>query len=177
MQTDKHHASVSHKNSNPHSRLLEIERKFYVPVEKLFQAFSTSDAIKAWWWPKELYTDKVDYDFREGGKYYINMKGNAPMGGGGMTGVFEEIVENKRIVMTDGFADEKGKEISAKEAKMPGEWPKQCYITFEFEVVGPDQSRFKLSQQGIPNELQTDCVQGWSESFDKLESYLSDQRQ
>jgi uncharacterized protein YndB with AHSA1/START domain len=172
MQTSQEKTqSAAHKNSTPQSRLLEIKREFNVPVSQLFNAFTTSEAIKQWWWPKGLYTDRVDLEFREGGRFFINMKGWS-QGGGGMTGEYVEIVENERIVMSDQFADENGKPITAAEAKMPGIWPELIYITFEFEAVGDNKSRFTLSQEGIPNEMQKDCVQGWTESFDKLENYL-----
>jgi uncharacterized protein YndB with AHSA1/START domain len=153
-----------------------IKREFDVPVARLFEAFKTAEALKVWWWPKGLYSDRIDIEFREGGRYFINMKGY-DQGGGGMTGRFEEIVENKRLVMTDSFADESGRAISAKEAKIGGEWPEMVYITFDFESVGENASRFTLSQQGIPNEMQKDCIQGWSESFDKLENFLSGRQQ
>ncbi len=173
MQAAQKHKdeSLMYKNSTAQSPLLEISRDFDAPVTELFDAFTTSEALKKWWWPKDLYTDHVEIDFREGGRYFINMKGY-DQGGGGMTGQFEEIVKNKRIVMTDQFADDKGRAISAKEAKMPGTWPELIYITFEFEKLGENKSRFVLFQQGIPAELLKDCTQGWSESFDKLENYL-----
>ena len=174
MQTSQEkNKSVSHKNSTSRADLLEIDRTFHVPVERLFAAFSSAEAIKAWWWPKDLFTDHVELDFREGGRYFINMKGYE-QGGGGMTGKFEEIVPNRLLVMTDRFADENGRAISAKEAKMPGEWPEMVYITFEFKSLSKGSSRFHLSQEGIPNELQKDCIQGWSQSFDKLEKYLNE---
>ena len=96
---------------------------------------------------------------------------------GGMTGKFDEIADNERIVMTDSFADDEGRAISAEEAGMPGQWPEQVFITFEFEAAGKEASRLRLAQQGIPDEMQRDCVQGWSESFDKLERYLAGRRQ
>ena len=169
-QVRENQSSV-HKNSNPQSKLMEIEHKFNVPVDQLFDAFTTSEALKIWWWPKGLHSDHIEIDFRESGKYFINMKGFDR--GGGMTGQFEEIVKNKRIVMTDQFADENGQPISAEEAGMPGAWPELIYITFDFDSVDKNTSCFKLSQEGIPNEVQKDCIQGWSESFDKLEKYLS----
>ena len=95
---------------------------------------------------------------------------------GGMTGEFEEIVENERIVMTDSFADESGRAISAQEAGMPGQWPELISIRFEFEGTGEGASRFHLTQHGIPEDMQRECVQGWSESFDKLERYLRGQK-
>ena len=174
MQTSetKETQPASRKNSTPQSKLLVIEREFTVPVARLFDAFTKSESLKVWWWPSGLYADHVDLDFREGGRYFINMKGY-DKGGGGMTGQFEEIVPNECIVMTDQFTDEKGRAISAAEAQMPGEWPELTYITFEFESLDKNTSLLKLSQQGIPNELQKDCIQGWSESFDKLEEYLA----
>ena len=152
--------------------LIEIEREYNVPVQRLFDAFKSPEAIKAWWWPNGLYTDQVNLDFREGGDYFINMKGSR-QSAGGMTGQFEEIVDNKRIVMSDSFADENGHAISAKEANMPGEWPDEIHVTFDFDSVSESKSRVKLSQDGIPPDVQKDCKQGWSEMFDKLEKYLS----
>lgn len=175
MHQSQTKTATQHKNSTPQSRLLKIDREFNAPVEQLFQAFTSPEALEAWWWPKGLYTDKVELQFREGGTYFINMKGYEK-GGGGMTGEFEEIVENERIVMTDYFADEKGNKISAKEAKMPGEWPETCYITFEFKSEGENKSSLHLSQEGIPNDMHDDCIKGWNQSLDKLDDYLSERQ-
>lgn len=164
----------THKNSTPQAKLLVIDRKFNVSLEQLFEAFTDAEDIKAWWWPEDLYADKVDWDFAEGGTFFINMKGGEH-GGGGMTGEFEEIVEDERIVMTDQFSDEEGNPISAKEANMIGAWPDMVYITFEFTSISEDSSRLTMSQEGIPNELQKECTQGWNQSFDKLEKYLNEQ--
>ncbi len=172
MSQEQQSQKAKHKNSTPESKLLEIKREFHVSIGKLFEAFASSDALKIWWWPRGLYSDHIEFDFREGGKYFINMKGFHG-GSGGMTGEFEEIVHNKRIVMTDQFANEKGQPISAKEADATGVWPEFVYITFDFESVGENSSRLTLSQEGIPNEGQKDCIHGWSEMFDKLESYLN----
>ena len=175
MQTkqEKRNRPSIPKDSPPQPKLLEIRREFQVPVARLFEAFATAEALKSWWWPNGLHADRIDFDFREGGRYFISMKVQGKDATGGMTGDFEEIVKNERIVMTDSFADEKGRAISAQEAGMLGQWPEQISITFEFEAAGEEASRFRLAQQGIPDEMQKDCVQGWLESFDKLEGYLA----
>ncbi len=170
-QTAQTH-STQHFDSTPQSPLLVIDRDFNVPVKKLFDAFTNVEKLKAWFWPNGLYSDHIEMDFREGGKYFINMKGMEDHGGG-MIGQFEEIIPNKRIVLTSQLADKNGNPISAKDINMPGEWPEIIYITYEFSPITESKSHFKLSQQGIPNEAQRDCYRGWGESFDKLERYLS----
>jgi len=171
IKQEKRSQSSIPEGSAPQPKLLEIRREFQVPVARLFDAFATAEALKAWWWPKGLRADRIDLDFREGGRYFISMKGQVQGkdASGGMTGEIEEIVENERIVMTDSFADAKGTRISAQEAGMPGQWPEQISITFEFEAAGKEESRFRLA----PDEMQKECVQGWLESFDKLEKYLA----
>jgi len=175
---------ISQEERNQHSigegsdlnpNLLEIRRQFQAPVARLFGAFTSAEALKAWWWPNGLHADRIDYDFREGGKYFINMRGKVQGkdASGGMMGEFEKIVQNERIVMTDSFADENGRAISAREAGMSGEWPENITITFAFKPAGDAASRLHLAQQGIPEGMQKDCVQGWSESFDKLVRYLA----
>ena len=173
MQTSKQdHLNSARQNWGAKTDLLEIKRDFTSSVDKLFAAFKTPEALKAWWWPKGLYADRVEIDFREGGRYFFNMKG-FDRGGGGMTGEFKEIVDNTRIVMTDHFADKEGKAITAAEANMPGEWPEEILITLEFTTLDKYKSRLYLAQTGIPSELRADCIQGWSQSFDKLEQYLA----
>lgn len=174
-QTKNNHLSA-HKDSTQYAKLLVIERSFRVPVERLYEAFTSSEAIKNWWWPRGLYADRVDLDFREGGTMFINMKG-FDRGGGGMVSRFIEIIPDQRIVMTDQFADEEGRAITAEEAKMPGEWPSVGYITFEFFKLDSGTSQLILSQEGIPNEMQRDCIEGWTQSFDKLDEYLNQRRQ
>jgi uncharacterized protein YndB with AHSA1/START domain len=163
---------AQHLNSTSQSQLIVIERDFSAPIEKVFDAFINPETLKIWWWPKGLYSDYIEMDFREGGKFFINMKGISGKGGG-MTGEFEEIVKNERIVISDQFADEKDQPLTAKDVDMPGEWPEKVYTTYEFSSIDANKTHFKLSQQGVPNEAQRDCYQGWNESFDKLENYLS----
>ncbi|MGZ3690476.1 MAG: SRPBCC family protein [Pseudobdellovibrio sp.] len=152
---------------------IEIRRQFAVSVKKLFQAFTSAEALKAWWWPKDLYADKVNLDFKIGGRYFINMQGSTKGGGAGMTGQFTEIIENRRIVMTDQFANEQGQAITAKEANMAGDWPATATIILEFDDLENDRSQLHLIQNGIPFDVQEDCVKGWEQSFDKLDKYLT----
>lgn len=168
---EKNEHVFTHQKSTLFYPPLSIERLFDVSVDQLFNAFKSERILKMWWWPQGFFADHVELDFRVGGRYFINMKG-FDHGDGGMTGEFTEIIENARIVMSDRFADIHGRAITAREAKMPGVWPETIMITFEFERVDLTRTRFRLTQTGIPTELQKDCVQGWSQSFEKLENFL-----
>jgi uncharacterized protein YndB with AHSA1/START domain len=167
---EKQNQSANHLKSSRASLLLVIERQFHAPLEELYNAFKTAEAIKVWWWPNNLHVADIDYDFQVGGNYFISMKGSNQ--NGGMKGQFEEISPSRRIVMSDEFADKEGRAISAAEAGMPGNWPAKCYITFDFSSANDEVSILKLSQEGIPNEMQKDCIRGWNEMFDKLARYI-----
>lgn len=144
MQTSENsNQTQTSKNLKADSGSVEVIRDFDVPVNELFEAFTSVEALKIWWWPRGLYTDQVEIDFREGGKYFFNRKG---FDEGELAGHFKEIVPNKRIVMSD--------------------------IAFEFEKLSSRRSRIILSQDGIPEAMREETIKGCNESFDKLEAYL-----
>jgi uncharacterized protein YndB with AHSA1/START domain len=106
-------------------------------------------------------------DVRPGGKYLHCMR--SPEGQEfWSTGVFKEIVPNKKLVCTDSFSDEKGNIIPASDVHMPGEWPLELLITAEFEEKG-GKTKIMLEHVGIPAEMHDECVTGWQQSFDKLQ--------
>ena len=87
-------------------------------------------------------------------------------------GVYKEIIENKKIVWTDHFADKNGNLITAEQAGMFGDWPKELCITLDFESIDTDQTKVMLSHEGIPTEMHHECTMGWNESFDKLQKIV-----
>lgn len=163
--------TTEHKKSLEQSPLVEISRTFRAPVEKVWQAFSDAELIKQWWGPTNYTAPNTKIDFRVGGKYLYAMQdptGKITWSGG----VFDEIIPQKKIVCTDHFADKDGNLISANAAGLPGAWPDELYVTFEFESVGSDQSKILISHEGIPKNMHDDCVQGWSQSLGKLQKLV-----
>ena len=88
------------------------------------------------------------------------------------TGVVNEFIPYKKLVITDSFSDSKGNIIAASELGMPGNWPRALLITFELEEAD-GATKLKLTHEGIPNEMHDECVKGWNESFDKLEKNIT----
>ena len=87
------------------------------------------------------------------------------------TGVVQEFIPEKRLVITDNFSDSKGEIVNASELDMPGDWPMEMQITFELEEAD-GATKLLLTHEGIPEEMHDECVKGWSESFDKLEERI-----
>jgi uncharacterized protein YndB with AHSA1/START domain len=87
------------------------------------------------------------------------------------TGVYKEIIPDKKIVCTDSFSDDKGNVIPASELNMPGDWPMELLVTVTFEERD-GKTKMNLQQVGIPPEMYDDCIKGWEQSFDKLEENI-----
>ena len=43
---------------------------FHAPKEKVFKAFSTAEALNAWWGPAETSNSVIKLDFRPGGIFH-----------------------------------------------------------------------------------------------------------
>ena len=57
-EQNQHSRGAKVTNFNP--KLLEIRRQIRAPVARLFEAFTSAKALKAWWWPNGLHADRID---------------------------------------------------------------------------------------------------------------------
>jgi len=149
-------------------KTVSINRKFNLPLSTIWKAWTEPESFKKWWGPTNYTCTYCTIDLRVGGKYLANMKdkeGNEVFG----TGTYKEIVPNKKLVMSDHFADSKGNIIPAPK-EMKGEWPEEgALITLELSE-NDGKTSLSMEQEGIPVEMYEDCIQGWQESFDKMEN-------
>jgi uncharacterized protein YndB with AHSA1/START domain len=161
---------MAQKSSGPIQKTVFVTRTLNLPVNVTWKAWTEPESFKKWWGPREYTCPSCSIDFKVGGTYLACMK--APDGREfWSTGVYQEIVLLKKIVYTDSFSDNKGNVIPASALKMPGDWPLELSVTLTFEEVD-GQTKLTVQQTGIPEEAQDDCVEGWQQSFDKLESNL-----
>lgn len=149
-----------------------ITRTFDVPLEKVWKAWSDSEMFKKWWGPQGFTCPVANIDFRVGGKYHAAMHGPAGTEFDKdmwSTGTYKEIVEMKKIVYTDSFADEKGNAVPASEYGMQG-FPDETTVTVTFEEEnGKTKMMMKHSGlTGVDQKMLSDMQQGWNESFDKM---------
>src|SRR5688572_26137785 len=75
--------------------LVEITRKFAVPVERVWRAWTTPELVKQWWGPENYSCPYCKMDVREGGKSLLAMEapdGKITYSGG----TYEEVIPNKK---------------------------------------------------------------------------------
>lgn len=151
-------------------KTVNITRTFDLPVKKLWQAWTEPESFKKWWGPKDYTCPYCDIDLTVGGKYLACMRSNEGVEFWS-TGVYKEIVPDKKIVCTDSFSDDKGNVIPASDLNMPGDWPLELLVTVTLEETG-NKTKMILEQVGIPPEIYDECILGWEQSFDKLEENI-----
>jgi uncharacterized protein YndB with AHSA1/START domain len=156
-----------------------ITRIFDAPRELVWKAWTEPERLMRWWGPKTFTSPACEIDLRVGGKYFSCMR--APDGKDyWSTGVYREIVEPERLVMTDSFADAQGNTVPASYYGMSGDWPIEMLVTLTLEEHA-GKTKLTLRHSGIEGfsaEDRRNMTQGWNESFDKLaEALASWQRQ
>ncbi|HSK40625.1 MAG TPA: SRPBCC family protein [Arenibaculum sp.] len=86
----------------PDDRALVLTRLLDAPRGKLFRAWTEPGLLRQWFAPLPYTTPVAELDVRPGGASFIVMR--APDGTDlPNRGVFLEVVENERIVMTDAY--------------------------------------------------------------------------
>lgn len=84
------------------NRDLVLKRLINAPREKVFRAWTDAELLKQWFAPLPYTTPHAELDVRPGGANLIVMRG--PDGNEFPNrGVYLEVVENERIVVTDAF--------------------------------------------------------------------------
>jgi uncharacterized protein YndB with AHSA1/START domain len=146
------------------------ERTFDAPGDKVWRVWNDKDSIKQWWGPKGYTAPFIRNDFRVGGTYLWAMKSSK----GEMfwnTGVYEEVVPNKRIVSTSSFADETGKAIPGSKAPVPGRWPNAVTVIVEFSESS-GKTKVTVTEVGLPLMVKILSRIAWQQQFDKIEGLL-----
>ena len=93
-----------------------ISRQFDAPRELVFKMWTEPKHMAQWWGPKGFTNPVCDMDVRPGGAIRIVMRApdDAPAqfrGDHPMTGVFREIVEPERLVITTAVDDADGNRV------------------------------------------------------------------
>jgi uncharacterized protein YndB with AHSA1/START domain len=140
------------------SNCISLHRVLKASPEKVFRAFSDSNAQASWLPPDGFLCTVHQFDFKVGGGYKMSFTNFSTGKGHSFGGKFLEIKPNEFIKYDDKFDD----------PNLPGEmitsvWLKKVICGTELKVI----------QEGIPSAIPTEmCYLGWQESLDKLKKLV-----
>ena len=143
---------------------LQIERVLDAPPDLVFEAWTSAEHAKRWWYPRENGVDfactSFEMDFREGGAYRYCIR--SPKGVDTWAhGVFREIVEGRRLVFSFQW-----------------EWAPRpspdTVITVTFDALGADRTRLVFRQEPFEDAAMRDGhAAGWGAVLDHLADALA----
>jgi uncharacterized protein YndB with AHSA1/START domain len=87
------------------------------------------------------------------------------------TGVYKEVVPNRRIVSTLSFADETGQAVPGSKAPVPGRWPNAVTVIVDFSESS-GKTKVTVTEVGLPLIVKVLSRVAWDQQFDKIESLL-----
>jgi uncharacterized protein YndB with AHSA1/START domain len=137
---------------------LRMSRRFAAPPERVFEAWTSAEALKRWAPPGDLVAPEVDVDLRVGGRYRIQMM----MPEGRLievAGVYREIDPPRRLVYTWKW-------------EHSGDAP-DTIVSVEFRPA-EGGTEVLLTQTGFEDAAARDRHDhGWTGSFEKLAREVS----
>jgi len=139
-----------------------IRRSVHYPVprEQVFRAWTTPQALKAWWRPGQYTPSEVVIDLRPGGRYRIDMI--HPDGShASITGTYVEVVAPERLVMT--WVSEGG----------PRDDGTESMLTLEFLDRG-GSTELRLVHERLSVGTKDGFDAGWAAVLARLTMYLLD---
>jgi glutathione S-transferase len=136
---------------------VEVRRTIRSPRQRVFDAWTKAEELKAWHAPGPLTVSHAEIDLRPGGTYRIHMR--APDGAEHrVTGVYREVDPPRKLVYTWGWEGEGDHTVT------------DSVVTLEFHERG-DATEVVLTHAGIVDELErSKHEEGWTAIMDKLEA-------
>jgi uncharacterized protein YndB with AHSA1/START domain len=138
---------------------LTLNRSYPVPPERVWRAWTDPQALKRWFGPGgEDPVSLAQLDVRVGGRFRIVFGG--PDGKAhDVQGVYQEVVPNRKLVFTWTW---------------PNSTPeRESVITIELRAAGRGTELVFRQEQFFDSTVRDNHRRGWTESFVKLERFLT----
>lgn len=133
---------------------VSLHRVIKTSPEKLYRAFTESNAIAAWLPPYGYLCTVHEMDVKVGGGYKMSFTNFSTGHSHSFGGTYLELEPGRLLKYTDKFDD----------PDLPGEMPTTVSLR---KVAGGTE--LKIRQENIPEAIPADmCYLGWQDSLDKL---------
>lgn len=155
-----------------------INRSFEAPVEVVFEMWSHPRHFSKWLPPIGFEMEILQGEIRAGANIFYRMSNRSDVTMYGRI-EYKEIVGSCRLAYTQQFCDERGNLTRPPHISV---WPATMLSTVRFSSEGPDATRVTVHWEPVGEvtaseieaflDMRPSMTQGWTGSFDKLESYL-----
>ncbi len=138
---------------------LNLTKEFPVPVEALYQAWTSEEQLKQWWKPMKLQLQEVKNELQEGGDITFRFNGAAE--DLVITGKYKELQPNQKLVYTWNW-------------QLPGAAVQESEYVLTINFTGTDQgSKIEVQQENFANEEAVKPhQQGWTQALEDLAAFL-----
>ncbi|WP_229266717.1 SRPBCC domain-containing protein [Leptospira sp. severe_002] len=137
---------------------LTIKRRFKAAPAKVFAAWTQPAQVAKWFGPPGAYDVSAEVDLRVGGRYTIHSFCTQDGAPNQISGVYHEVVQDRRLVFTWSFH-------TAPEH--------ESLVTIEFKPDG-DGTLMTLTHEQFFDEPARDAHnKGWDAVLENLDAYLS----
>jgi uncharacterized protein YndB with AHSA1/START domain len=138
---------------------IELERTFGAPAERVFDAWTSEEVLRRWFYGRsDLETPVAEVDLRVGGEVRIVMRDPKTGEEFGARGLYREIERPSRLSFTWTWDEEE----------------REMLIEVEFAEV-EEGTRVHFTHTNLPDEESAQShVRGWNTCFDNLEGALAE---
>jgi uncharacterized protein YndB with AHSA1/START domain len=148
---------------------LTFGRTIAGPPDKVFGAFLSAEALKAWWSPEGYEAIEAHTDPRVGGEFHVTMRSLSGADTVYIRGVYLEISPLRRIRFTHCF-EPRGSSAPFARAGLVG---RRTVVTVEF-TVRAGGTELTLTQEEIPSlDAERMLRGGWEGILAKLDRHTS----
>lgn len=140
------------------TQTLTLRRTFNAPRERIYEAFTRTDALMRWFGPRGMSVPIAELDVRVGGRYRLEIHGED--GVHVLSGEYRELAPPEKLVFTWVWA----------QGVMAGV---ESTVTITLTAL-PTGTELTLVHAGLPSEeMRTAHSQGWSSTWDCLDDMLA----
>jgi uncharacterized protein YndB with AHSA1/START domain len=154
---------------------VDVTREFDGPVERVWDAWSTSEGLRSWWGPGPFTCPSAEVDLRAGGRVLLAMRAPAEFGGGDTWSTWDfTVVEPMRsIEYVFNFSDADGVRQLPPMDGVPADGRHEVEIT----DLGAGRSRIHMVEHGYATaEARDMSQQGLEACFDKMAVWAASPR-
>jgi uncharacterized protein YndB with AHSA1/START domain len=158
------------RNSTPRRRTDTASSVITATPEAVYGAFADPDALMAWLPPARMRGRVLEYDFREGGRYRIELTySDGAAAGKAKTTARTDVTAGRFLSLVPGKRIVQSVEFETEDASFAGEMT----MTWSFEARGAG-TRVTITAENVPHGIsQADHDAGLRSSLENLARYLA----